>query len=241
MLVCIILKFPLRKHESERRASIQSLEIQACHICLFPDVCASMKRTVGILIFPGFEVLDVFGPMEMFAYLPDQVEVKLIAQTADPVCSAQGVSVVPHFGFETQTYIDILLIPGGRGTRVEVNNELLINWILQRSIAAQLVLSVCTGAGLLAKTGLLNGLKATTNKIAFQWVESQGPAVEWQKSARWVDAGKFITSSGVSAGMDMSLHVIGRLYGDEARDEVCRRTEYIINADPENDPFAIAG
>ena len=106
---------------------------------------------------------------------------------------------------------DLILVPGGIGTRREVDNPRLLEWLNQRAAAAILVTSVCTGAALLARAGLLDGKRATTNKRAFAWVASQGPEVNWIKQARWVEDGKFATSSGVSAGIDMALALIARL------------------------------
>ena len=106
--------------------------------------------------------------------------------------------------------IDVMLVPGGIGTRREVNNTKLLEWLVRRAAEAEIVTSVCTGAALLARAGLLDGHRATTNKLSFKWVTEQGPAVEWIKQARWVEDGKFATSSGVSAGIDMTLALIAQ-------------------------------
>jgi putative intracellular protease/amidase len=99
--------------------------------------------------------------------------------------------------------IDVMLVPGGIGTRREVQTALLLDWLRQRAAQAEIVSSVCTGAALLARAGLLDGRRATSNKLSFKWVTEQGPAVEWiLRQARWVEDGKFATSSGVSAGID---------------------------------------
>lgn len=197
-----------------------------------------MKRTVGVLLFSGFETLDVFGPLEMFGRLADYFEIIMIAQERGLIRSSQGQSVLCDNDFSTDIKLDILLIPGGMGTRREVNNQLLLDWIVLKSHSAELVLSVCTGAALLAKAGVLDGHRATTNKIAFDWVTTQSNSVEWVKSARWVEDGNKITSSGVSAGIDMSLYVIARLCGVEVRDRIAKETEYIMHSDANDDPFA---
>ena len=131
-----------------------------------------------------------------------------------------------------------MLIPGGKGTRSGVETGPLIDWIRERAELAELVMTVCTGTSLLARTGLLDGRRATTNKLAFDWVMSQGPNVSWVKQARWVVDGKFVTSSGVSAGMDMALDVISRLHDEETARFVADVTEYEWHRDADWDPFA---
>lgn len=196
-----------------------------------------MTKTLGILLFPDFETLDVFGPIEMFGRLPDKIKILLISEHGKLVKSTQGQSVMCDFDLQHAPYLNFLLIPGGMGTRKEVSNQPLLDWINKRSSEAELTLSVCTGAALLAKSNRLNGHKATTNKLAFDWVAAQNKQVTWIKQARWVDDGKIITSSGVSAGIDMSLYVISRLFGEDVRDAVAKRTEYVLNTNASIDPF----
>ncbi|MBY8976030.1 DJ-1/PfpI family protein [Rhodobacteraceae bacterium NNCM2] len=195
-------------------------------------------RTVATLIFPQFELLDVYGPLEMFGSFPDEFRLLMVAEDAGPIPSTQGPRTVVDALIGEMAEADILLIPGGRGTRREVDNPALTDWIAAAADKAELVTSVCTGSLLLARAGLLDGRKATTNKIAFALGAEHGPNVDWQAEARWVEDGKFVTSSGVSAGIDMSLAVIARLLGPEAADEAARRAEYLPNKDPGNDPFA---
>lgn len=197
-------------------------------------------KTLGVILFPDFETLDVFGPLEMFGQLTDNVSVVLIAEHHGLVKSIQGQSVMVDYDWQNAPALDYLLIPGGLGTRREVFNLPLLNWIKARCTQAELILSVCTGAALLAKAGVLDGHKATTNKRSFNWVAEQGPKVHWVKQARWVDDGRVVTSSGVSAGIDMSLHVIAQLFGDAVRDELVQKTEYNVTMNPENDPFMIS-
>lgn len=195
------------------------------------------KKTLGVLLFPEFETLDVFGPLQMFGMIPDKLNILLIAEQQGIIKSAQGQFILTDFNWLDAPHLDYLLVPGGMGTRKEVNNQRLISWIKSRSAEADITLSVCTGAALLAKAGVLDGHKATSNKFAFNWVVEQGPKVNWIKKARWVDDGTVITSSGISAGMDMSLYVIARLFGEEVRDELARKTEYTPSLDPSIDPF----
>ena len=196
------------------------------------------ERTLGAVLFPGFELLDVFGPLEAFAGLGGLFHVVTVAERAGPVASAQRVRAVADHGLADCPHLDVVLVPGGIGTREGVENRTLLDWLAQRAAEAEIVTSVCTGAALLARAGLLDGRRATTNKAFFQWVADQGPRVTWVKVARWVDDGKFVTSSGVSAGIDMALHVISRTHGREVSENVARAMEYDWHTDADWDPFA---
>jgi len=196
-------------------------------------------KTLGVLLFPDFETLDVFGPLEMFGSIPDKIKLILIGTTPGPITSYQGISVNVDTDVDHAPHTDFLLIPGGHGVRTEVGNTDLLGWIKARSDEAELTMSVCTGAGLLAKAGLLDGRRATTNKQVFDWVTSLGPKTDWVKRARWVDDGDIVTSSGVSAGTDMSMYVIEKLYGPEVLKDVETYTEYTFDPDPSNDKFAV--
>jgi transcriptional regulator GlxA family with amidase domain len=198
------------------------------------------ERTVGVVLFPGFELLDVFGPLEAFGNLPGMVRVVLVAEQAGPVASAQGPRAVADHGFVDCPHLDVVLVPGGIGTRDEAENPTLLGWLGRRAAEAEVVTSVCTGAALLARAGVLDGKRATTNKAFFQWVADQGPKVTWVRAARWVEDGKFATSSGVSAGIDMALAVIARLVGREVSENVARAMEYEWHTDATWDPFAKA-
>jgi transcriptional regulator GlxA family with amidase domain len=132
----------------------------------------------------------------------------------------------------------VLLIPGGRGTRKLVDDAGFIEKLALAADRAAYALAVCTGSALLSRTGLLNGRQATSNKRAFDWVCSVNESVSWVKQARWVVDGHFYTSSGVSAGMDMTLGFISDLHGDNVAHEVADGIEYIWNADKNSDPFA---
>jgi len=142
-------------------------------------------RTIGALIFDGFELLDLYGPLEMFGMMPAEFSIKLLAENAGPIASGAGPQSLAE-SISHARDIDILLVPGGPGTRRDVDNQRVLDWIAATSGSAELTLSVCTGSALLAKAGVLDGKRATTNKAAFQWVAEQGPQVEWVKQARWV-------------------------------------------------------
>jgi len=199
------------------------------------------QKTVGVLLFEGFELLDVFGPLEAWgvhAQASGTCTIVMTAEAAGAVKSAQGPRAMADYALSDCPHIDVLLVPGGIGTRREVNNTKLLEWLVRRAAAAEIVTSVCTGAALLARAALLDRHRATTNKLSFKWVTEQGSAVEWIKQARWVEDGKFATSSGVSAGIDMTLALIAKLAGVETAEQVAIRMEYEWHRDPQWDPFA---
>jgi len=202
------------------------------------NTSTSSLKTVGALLFPNFELLDVAGPLEMLGNLPDKLKIVTVAEKSGLVCSSQGISILADFDIKNVPHIDYLFIPGGMGTRQEIYNQALINWIKDCSQHADFTLTVCTGAALLAKTGLLDGRSATTNKLAFNWVVEQHPAVHWVVKARWVTDGNIISSSGVAAGIDMSLYFIECLYGFETSQSLAKKTEYRWSHDAQDDPFA---
>ncbi len=195
-------------------------------------------NTVGALIFPGFEVLDLYGPLEMFGLLMGEMEIRIVAEQAEPVASGAGPRTAVDDLMADRDDYDVILVPGGGGTRQEVNNQALLDWIVSASEKAELTTAVCTGSALLAKAGVLDGRKATTNKAAYAWATAQGPNVAWQRQARWVEDGKFMTSSGVSAGTDMGLAIVARLFGAEKAEQVAVFAEYEWHRDPGWDPFA---
>lgn len=203
-----------------------------------PAAPAKATRTLGVVLYPKFELLDVYGPVEVFGNLGPKVKLVMISEKGGSVVSAQGPSVVADYGFDDAPPLDMLLVPGGIGTMKELKNQALISWLQTRAEQAELVMSVCSGSALLAKAGLLDGRRATSNKKFFQFAVAQGPKVEWVKKARWVDDGNRVTSSGVSAGIDMSLHVVERLFGTKLAEAVAEATEYQWHRDADEDPFA---
>ena len=195
-------------------------------------------KTLGVLLYPDFELLDVFGPVEMFGNMQGTLEVVMVAEERGPVRSAQGPAVHADRGFADCPRLDLVLVPGGIGTRVQVENDRLIDWLRQRVDAAEIAMTVCTGTALLAETGRLDGRRATTNKMLFNWLATQWPRVQWVKEARWVEDGKFVTSSGVSAGIDMALAVVARIAGPQVSEALAVGTEYEWHRDASRDPFA---
>lgn len=199
---------------------------------------AVKKKKLAIVIFPDFETLDVFGPVEMWGRLPDY-ELVMVSEKGGLVRSAQGVETNTAYSFANAPQFDILMIPGGMGTRREVNNPAMLDFLRRQDRGTEYTTSVCTGAALLAKAGLLNARKATTNKRAWVWATSQDAKVAWEPSARWVVDGKYVTSSGVSAGTDMALALVQRLYGRDRAMQAAEVAEYVWNDVAENDPFAV--
>ena len=191
---------------------------------------------VNVLLFDGFETLDAFGPVEMLSRM---------GKNTITCCSLTGGNVRSSHGFQVLTVpvsqtdpASVLLIPGGMATRKLVRDEEFLSALKEIASRAEYVLTVCTGSALLARTGLMDGRRATSNKKAFQWVRSTADRVLWQSRARWVADGKFYTSSGVTAGIDMALGFLRDVYGEEVSRTLARNTEYIWNDDSARDPFA---
>jgi len=197
-----------------------------------------MTKTLGALLYEGFELLDLFGPLEMFGNMQGAVTVRTVADRAGLVRSAQGPRVQADHGLDDCPPLDLLLIPGGVGTRVQVENGRLVEWIRARVETLEVAMTVCTGTALLAQAGLLDGRRATTNKMFFSWPESTWPSVRWVREARWVEDGKLWTSSGVSAGIDMALAVVERLADTKTAEFLATATEYDWHRDAGWDPFA---
>ncbi|MDB5278137.1 MAG: inhA [Ferruginibacter sp.] len=190
-----------------------------------------------VLLFEDFETLDVFGPVEIFGRLKDKYQVSFCSLAGRIIKNEHGISIVTERMNDLRNEVDIFLIPGGHGTRAAVNDNGLIEKIIEICGQSKYVLTVCTGSALLAKTGLLDGRKATTNKKAFDWVITQGQHVEWIKKARWTKADKFYTSAGVSAGMDMSLGFLSDIHGVDYARKVAFEIEYNWIEDMEEDNF----
>ncbi|ANH81757.1 dimethyladenosine transferase [Niabella ginsenosidivorans] len=193
---------------------------------------------VGILLFNDFETLDVYGPVEVFGRFPEHYYLSFYSLAGAVISNRHNVSVNTLPVNERTRPIDILLIPGGIGTRTAINDEALINAIRTTGTNATFILTVCTGAALLAKSGLLDNRRATSNKRAFDWARSSSYKVNWISKARWMQDGRFYTSSGVSAGIDMTLGFIADRHGTAAAEAAAAQIEYLWNPDRTNDPFA---
>ncbi len=191
----------------------------------------NQPKNVAILIFDDVEVLDFCGPYEVFGVTgrnadPKPFRVYTVAAEQRPILARNQLSVNPEYTLTNCPESDILLIPGGYGTRREMNNPVILDWIKTRTQTVQLVLSVCTGALLLAKVGLLDGLAATTHHQALDLLREVAPNTEVRENARVVDNGKIILSAGISAGIDMSLYVVAKLLGKQEAIATAQYMEY---------------
>ncbi|HYH85435.1 MAG TPA: DJ-1/PfpI family protein [Pyrinomonadaceae bacterium] len=188
-------------------------------------------KNVAVLIFDDVEVLDFCGPFEVFSVAGrrsglDPFNVYTVAESGGPVVARNNLSVNPAHTFSDCPAPDILLVPGGYGTRREMDNPILVDWVKRCAASSELVLSVCTGALILAKCGLLDGLCATTHHGAIELLKQAAPRTEVLPSERIVDNGRIVLSAGISAGIDMSLYVVGRLLGEARAIETAEYMEY---------------
>jgi transcriptional regulator GlxA family with amidase domain len=194
------------------------------------------RKKVGILIFPQVEVLDFCGPFEVFSVtrLNEELrreetspfDVMLVAETAEPVTATGGLRVIPDVTIASCPPLDVLVVPGGWGTRSEIKNETLIAWIAERGKQVETLTSVCTGSMLLGQAGLLDGRHATTHWRALPWMREAFPAVVVEEKQHVVEEGNVLTSAGISAGIDMALRVVARYHGDAVARNTARNMEY---------------
>jgi len=194
-------------------------------------------RTLGAVIYENFELLDLFGPLEMFGNIVPGIKIVTVAEQPGSVRSAQGPKTVTEYGFSECPRLDLILLPGGIGTVKQLHNVAMLEFLKDRSLSAEVTMSVCSGSAILAKAGLLDGRRATSNKQFFSLATSQSDKVKWIAEARWVEDGPFATSSGVSAGIDMALAIIARVFGRERAQLIANLTEYVWQDDPNRDPF----
>ena len=194
------------------------------------------RKRVGILIFPDVEVLDFCGPFEVFSVTrlseelrrqePSPFEVLLVAEQAGPVTTTGGMQVIPHHTLESCPPLDILVVPGGWGTRAEIKNAHVLAWIKERAQQVETLTSVCTGSMLLGEAGLLDGRRATTHWRSLQWMRDSFPAVTVEEKLHVVEDGNVVTSAGISAGIDMALRVVARYHGETVARNTARNMEY---------------
>ncbi|WP_424475471.1 DJ-1/PfpI family protein [Oceanobacillus kimchii] len=194
------------------------------------------QRTVGILLFNEVEVLDFAGPFEVFSITTlhnsnDKLfNVSTISENGELVTARNGLKVYPDYSFANHPSFDIVIIPGGYGAEeIEISNPNVINWIKNQQAKVEFMTSVCTGALLLAKAGILDGKRATTHWMDLDRLEKEYPSVLVQRDTKFIDEGSIITSGGISAGINMSFHLISRLHGIEVAKETAKRMEYDIN------------
>jgi len=192
---------------------------------------------VGVLLFENFETLDVFGPVEILGRLKDFYTISFYSLQGGLIRNQHGVEISTEKLESDSNNIDLFIIPGGQGTRKEVDNRALIDSIRRISLLSKYVLTVCTGSALLAQTGLLDCRKATSNKRVFEWVTGFGKNVNWIKQARWTVDDKYYTSSGVSAGMDMTFGFLSDVHGPEFARKAAFEIEYNWSEEKANDNF----
>ena len=193
-------------------------------------------RKVGILVFPEVEVLDFCGPFEIFSVTqlneerrreePSPYEVVLVAERKETVIATGGLKVVPDHSLDDCPPLDVLVVPGGWGTRREMTNDRLITWVAERGCQVTTLTSVCTGSLLLGKAGLLDGKRATTHWRVLEEIRGWFPAVNVIDDQHVVEEGNVITSAGISAGIDMALRVVARHHGDAVARTTARYMEY---------------
>lgn len=214
------------------RASVKNkLDERSPSFFLLPSaILMTQPRNVAILIFDEVEILDFCGPYEVFGVTGRDgsrpFNVYTVAEERRPIIARNQLSVNPQYTLLDCPRSHILLVPGGFGTRREMHNPVLIDWIKERSQQAELLLSVCTGALLLAKAGLLEGLAATTHHGAIDLLRQVAPNTRIKPDERFVDNGSVILSAGISAGIDMSLYVVAKLLGEQQAQETAAYMEY---------------
>ena len=189
----------------------------------------TMARTIGILLFDGTEELDAIGPWEVFnvaAQAASDLAVVTVSQTGATVTCAKGLRVIPDHSFATVPDLDVVLVPGGVGTRREVDNPALLDWIAGVAPSCTWVTSVCTGSMLLAAAGPARGKRITTHWAAVEEVRQRGEAGAVLTDLRYVRDGNVVSSAGVSAGIDMALWLVGQLCDPAVARAVQRRMEY---------------
>jgi transcriptional regulator GlxA family with amidase domain len=194
------------------------------------------QKRVGIVVFENIEVLDFCGPFEVFSVTrlneekrreePSPFEILLVAERKDPVVTMGGMKVIPDHTFESCPTLDILVVPGGWGTRKELKNQALLNWLRSRASEVETLTSVCTGAMLLGFAGLLDGHRATTHWRSLDWMRESFPAVTVEYDKHVVDDGFVMTSAGISAGIDLALKVVARYFGEDTARATAKQMEY---------------
>jgi transcriptional regulator GlxA family with amidase domain len=194
------------------------------------------RKSVAIVLFQDIEVLDFCGPFEVFATTrlneakrqdePSPFEVLLVAEHPGPVTTSGGMTVMPHYTFENCPRLDILVVPGGWGTRQELNNPIMLAWLQARAQEVELLTAVCTGSMLLGFAGLLHGLHATTHWRSLDWMRAAFPSVTVEYQQHVVEDGRVLTSAGIAAGIDMALKVVERCCGGEIARATAKHMEY---------------
>lgn len=194
------------------------------------------QKRVGIAIFDDVEVLDFCGPFEVFSAArlneekrreePSPFEVLLVAEKSGPVSASGGMKVIPDHAFRTCPRLDVLVVPGGWGTRRELKNPAMLDWLRKRAAEVETLTSVCTGSMLLGFAGLLDGLHATTHWKSLDWMRDSFPSVTVAYDQHVVEDGRVLTSAGISAGIDMALKAVARYCGEKVARATAKHMEY---------------
>jgi len=188
-------------------------------------------KTVALLLFPDVEVLDFAGPFEVFSVAgevrqPAPFRVITVADGSAVVAAVGGLNVAPHFDLASAPQADVLILPGGKGSRRAMREPRILDWVAKQAANAEVVASVCTGALILGTLGLLDGLKATTHAGAIDELRAVSGKIDVRPAARFIDNGKYLTSGGITAGIDMSLYLLRRLSDQALVDLVVEEMEY---------------
>ena len=201
------------------------------------------RKRVGIVLFNDIEVLDFCGPFEVFSVTrlneekrreePSPFEVFTVAEILSYVTTTGGMKVIPQYSFENCPRLDILVVPGGWGTRKELSNPVMLEWLRSRAAEVEILTSVCTGSMLLGFAGLIDGLHATTHWRSLDWMRDSFPAVSVEYKQHVVEDGRVFTSAGISAGIDMALKVVVRYYGKDIAQATAVHMEYPFRANNE--------
>ncbi|HEY7081382.1 MAG TPA: DJ-1/PfpI family protein [Nitrososphaeraceae archaeon] len=194
------------------------------------------KIVVGILIFDQVEVLDVTGPFEVFSVTrtnenrrreeSSPFRVLLVSEDTKRVTAVGGLVFTPDTTIHNCPDLDLLIVPGGWGTRTEISNKMIIEWIADRAYKTRLTASVCTGSSLLGRAGLLNGREATTHWQAFDFLRESAPAVKIREDVRFTTAPPIFTSAGISSGIDLALKIVSYFLGIEIGKATAKHMEY---------------
>ena len=191
--------------------------------------------TAGIALFNEVEVLDFAGPFEVLSLAEDATtreklfSVKTVAQMRAVISARNGLKVMPDYDFDSAPDFDLLIVPGGYGAEeIEIHNLAMLGWLTQRATATPTIASVCTGAFLLAEAGLLNGKRATTHWMDLDRLEHEYPLVSVQHAVKFVDEGTILTSGGISAGINLSFHLLEKFFGADVARQTAKRMGYDI-------------
>lgn len=187
--------------------------------------------TVGIYLFDDVEVLDFAGPFEVFSVTSqlnnyEPFKVFTISETGEEINAVNGLNVLPDFSFEDHPDIDVLIIPGGDGAKIEMNKQSVLDWVNSVNDHSTITMSVCGGARILAKAGLLDGLNSITHHDVIKEVKNITSQTNILEGNRYVDEGKIMTSGGITAGIDLSLHIVEKLFGKSVVNETIIYMEY---------------